>query len=167
MSKGRSNCSTKTSSGGTALDVRATTSGGGLVINQQGKILVVQQLDGTWSLPKGHTESGESPYDAALREIDEEASLSCSKLKFIDCLGEYRRYKEKSRYGQPELKTIVVFLFFVDGDLFTEAADTLRVSWETADRVRDLLSYVEDREFFLRVVGKALKKWQAMHSQQG
>lgn len=37
-----------------------TKSAGGIVINKNGKILVVSQHGTSWSLPKGHLDEGES-----------------------------------------------------------------------------------------------------------
>ena len=46
---------------------------------QDNRILLVQEArgrySGCWGLPKGHVESGESPEQAVLRELDEETEL--------------------------------------------------------------------------------------------
>ena len=36
-----------------------------------------------WTFPKGHLEAGESPEDAALREVEEETALRCRPLRPI------------------------------------------------------------------------------------
>ncbi len=47
---------------------------GGLVIRPDGKFLIMKR-DGLWDLPKGKLEKGESPEEAAIREVQEETGL--------------------------------------------------------------------------------------------
>lgn len=66
---------------------------GGIVFNPEQKILFIHRL-GRWDLPKGKIEPGESLEVAALREIEEETSLSEVNLEnFINTT--YHIYKEK------------------------------------------------------------------------
>lgn len=71
--------------------VKESQSAGGVVINDEGKILVVNQHDRSWSLPKGHIDPGEDVLAAAKREIYEESGIS--ELQFVRPLGTYQRYK--------------------------------------------------------------------------
>ena len=48
--------------------IKKTRSAGGVVVNDYGKILVVNQRGTSWSLPKGHIEENESEVEAAKRE---------------------------------------------------------------------------------------------------
>lgn len=135
-------------------NIAETTSGGGVILSQRGRILLVRQHDGTWSLPKGHIEEGESPYQAALREIMEETGLT--NLAFLGPIGRYQRYKETSRYGQPELKTIFLFLFLAEseGEIHPSADDIHEGRWEIANQASILLSYKEDRDFLENALRK-------------
>lgn len=54
---------------------RETRSAGGVVLNRQGLVLVVNQDGRTWSLPKGHVDAGEEPLEAARREAYEESGI--------------------------------------------------------------------------------------------
>jgi len=47
---------------------------GGLVTNEQGQVLLIYRR-GSWDLPKGKIDAGESPAEAALREVGEETGL--------------------------------------------------------------------------------------------
>ena len=53
-----------------------TKSGGGVVLNEKGEVLVVSQRGNAWSLPKGHIEAGEDAIAAARRETLEESGLA-------------------------------------------------------------------------------------------
>jgi ADP-ribose pyrophosphatase YjhB (NUDIX family) len=48
--------------------------GGGLVLNEAGKILLIRRL-GKWDLPKGKLDEGETTEAAALREVEEETGV--------------------------------------------------------------------------------------------
>lgn len=48
---------------------------GGLILDISNNKLLVVKGPEKWSLPKGHLEPGEEPYEAAMREIFEETSL--------------------------------------------------------------------------------------------
>ena len=91
--------------------MRRTYSGGGVVVNKEGKVLVVSQRGLEWSLPKGHAESKEDILHTAEREIYEEAGVT--KLNFIKELGTYERPKlnSENKDDQEELKVITIFLF--------------------------------------------------------
>ncbi len=47
---------------------------GGLVTNNTGALLVIERL-GVWDLPKGKIDAGETPKEAAVREVEEECGL--------------------------------------------------------------------------------------------
>ena len=53
----------------------SSISAGGIVVNPRGEIVIVQQKSGNYSLPKGYVERGESPLQAAIREIVEETGI--------------------------------------------------------------------------------------------
>lgn len=53
--------------------MRHTRSAGGVIINRDGKVLVVSQHGTSWSLPKGKLEDGEDVFEAMKREFKEEA----------------------------------------------------------------------------------------------
>ena len=53
--------------------------GGGLVINQYGKVLLIFRR-GVWDLPKGKQDPGEKLAQTALREVQEETGLKDLKL---------------------------------------------------------------------------------------
>jgi ADP-ribose pyrophosphatase YjhB (NUDIX family) len=58
---------------------RKWTSAGGVVVDGRGRVALVRQRDRKgrwrWTLPKGRIEPGETPEQAALREVHEESGL--------------------------------------------------------------------------------------------
>jgi len=47
---------------------------GGLVFNKQNQILLIKRL-GVWDLPKGKIDNGESKFEGAIREVEEECGI--------------------------------------------------------------------------------------------
>ncbi len=64
-----------------------THSAGGVVTNNEGKVLAVSQRGTSWSLAKGHIDAGEDSLVAARREIYEESGIR--DLELIRELGSY------------------------------------------------------------------------------
>src|SRR5258707_12394220 len=88
-----------------------TYSAGGVVINGEGKVLVVSQHGTSWSLPKGHIDPGENARAAAKREIYEDSGIR--DLELIRELGGDERYKIGVNGGddRSEREVITMFLF--------------------------------------------------------
>ncbi len=128
-----------------------TESAGGIVINPKGEVLVVSQHGTSWSLPKGHIETGEEQLAAARREIYEEAGIT--KLEYVADLGSYERFKLSAAGGEDasELKTIHMFLFRTVEDILRPVdLENPEARWVAPEQVASLLTHPKDREFFLR-----------------
>ncbi|MEK7608090.1 MAG: NUDIX domain-containing protein [Patescibacteria group bacterium] len=132
-----------------------TKSAGGVVVNPDGKILVVSQRGVSWFLPKGHIEDGEDALTAARREIYEESGVD--QLEFVSDLGSYERYR-LSRDGEvdeSELKNITVFLFKTDATVLRPIdSHNPEARWIEKENVADLLTHPKDKEFFKSILGK-------------
>lgn len=130
-----------------------TESAGGVVVNGEGRVLLVSQHGTSWSLPKGHLEEGETPLVAARREIHEESGVT--RLEFVRPLGSYSRHRLGADGGEDrsELKTIHLFLFRTD---VTELApldpDNPEARWVEPESVAELLTHAKDREFFASIL---------------
>lgn len=58
---------------------KIVSAGGGLVLNDKKEVLFIFR-NGTWDLPKGRTEKGETIEETAIREVEEECGISNLKL---------------------------------------------------------------------------------------
>src|ERR1700730_10705423 len=129
-----------------------TRSAGGVVANDDGKILVVSQRGNSWSLPKGHIDPGEDPIAAAKREIAEESGIN--DLQFVRELGTYQRYKIGLHGGDDttELKTITMFLCKTSQkSLKPVDPHNPEARWVASADVAKLLTHPKDKEFFLKL----------------
>ena len=87
--------------------VKLEISSGG-VVHRKPKILLIKDSYGRWALPKGKIEKGETPEEAAKREIGEETGIV--DLKVIANLGKVKYFYQI--HGQPIFKIIYIFLSF-------------------------------------------------------
>lgn len=120
--------------------------------NDEGEVLVVSQRGTSWSLPKGHIDSGEEALDAARREIYEESGIR--DLELIRELGSYERYKigVNGEDDRSELKAITMFLFRTrEKSLRPVDPDNPEARWVEKAEVARLLTHEKDREFFRQV----------------
>lgn len=134
-------------------EARKTLTAGGVVINPEGKVLVVSQHGTSWSLPKGHIDEGEANLEAAQREIYEESGVT--ELEYIKDLGVYDRYRIglEAEEDKSELKTIYMYLFKTNQmDLKPVDPENPEALWVDKEIVGDLLTHIKDKEFYLSVV---------------
>ncbi len=139
--------------------MRKTHSAGGVVLNAQRNILVVNQKGRSWSLPKGHVEQGETLERTARREIYEESGIT--KLVLIKKLGTYKRPKldSENKDSKEEMKVITIF-FFTTSETHLESHDpeNPHAMWVTPDETEKLLTHPKDKAFFRKIKAKLSKK---------
>lgn len=109
--------------------------------NEDGEwsFLVVQNIhDGQWGFPKGHAEGAESPFDAALREFDEEVGLE--PIRVFDLPPVQSRYQFVGWSGDTIDKTVAYFLAEVDEtDVAFDRAEILAIRWVRLEELDELL----------------------------
>ncbi|MBI3576621.1 NUDIX domain-containing protein [Candidatus Gottesmanbacteria bacterium] len=94
--------------------MKTEISAGGVVVRKKGsvwEVLLLKDMKGNWTFPKGIIEKGENPKSAAQREIGEEVGIN--QLEYISELSsaEYMYYRE----GLIK-KTVHYFLYQSKGD---------------------------------------------------
>ncbi len=146
-----------------STDQKITESAGGVILNQDGLVLVVNQHGLSWSLPKGHIEDGENKKETAKREIYEESGID--QLEFISELGSYQRYKISLDGGDniSEQKTITIFLFKTNQtELKPKDPENPEARWVKIDEVANLLTHRKDKEFFLSIANTVKQTWKQL-----
>jgi ADP-ribose pyrophosphatase YjhB (NUDIX family) len=100
-----------------------------------------------WSLPKGHVEPGETPVDAAVREVEEETGIRgrvVAPLGTIDFwfVADQRRVH----------KTVHHFLLeAIGGELSDDDVEVVEVGWFPLPEVAATLAYADERRLLERV----------------
>ena len=135
--------------------MKKTLTAGGIVLNKDGLVLVVNQNGNSWSLPKGHIDEGEDKLQAAIREIYEESGIT--KLELIKELESYERYRIGLDGGEDksELKQIFMFLFKTSQEVLKpiDPANP-EARWVKKEKVADLLTHKKDKSFFLSIINE-------------
>lgn len=101
--------------------------------------LIVQHVHGGhWGFPKGHAEGAESPFDAALRELDEEVGLEpihVFDLPPIQCSYQFTGWS-----GDTIAKTVAYFIVEVnETDVAFDPAEIMAVRWVRLEELDELL----------------------------
>lgn len=120
---------------------------GGLIENNEGKILMVKSPDRGWEIPGGQVEEGESLTDALTREIKEESGIDIEvgNLKTVHSnIG-----KRVQPDGVSSIGSIVNFGFTgkaISGEL-TTSEESLEVAWFDREQVLELIGedFMRDR----------------------
>jgi 8-oxo-dGTP pyrophosphatase MutT (NUDIX family) len=122
-------------------------SAGGVVV-RDGEVVVIvptrRAADGSrvLALPKGHVDSGETPIEAAMREVREETGIVAEPV----CeLGESRYWYR--REGRTIGKSVAFFLFdHVDGDTADHDDEVEEVRWIGLEQAHTALTHAAERE---------------------
>ena len=132
------------------MEVKKSKIAGGVVVGNDGKIIVVSQHGTSWSLPKGRVEENENELETAKREIYEESGIK--DLELVKKLGTYERY---SMGDESELKTRTFFLFRTsEKELKPIDPENPEAKWVEKERVAELLTHPKDKEFFLKIINE-------------
>ena len=120
------------------------------------RIVLVCQKGASWSFPKGGIEEGETPLEAATREILEETGIS--DLTFVKELGAYMRNSiNKEGTGEDpgsKVRTRTIFLFRTNAsELLHKDPDgeITEARFVTLDEASALLTHPKDKEFLAAV----------------
>jgi len=130
-------------------------SAGGLVIDFSGTHgLLIGRLDQKdvsrerllWSLPKGHIESGETPEEAALREVMEETGIESEIARALGVIDFWFMAGGKRIH-----KTVHHYLFKeVGGILAPQVSEVDEVAWFPLVSIVERLAYPDEKKLIAR-----------------
>ena len=135
--------------------MREDFSAGGVVVRGDEVAVVVpvkRAADGTpvLALPKGHLDDGESPEQAARREVREEAGV-CAEL--IESLGEIQYTFD--RRGRTIAKTVVFYLFeYRCGDVADHDHEIEEARWMPLRDAASALTHDGEQEIIARALSR-------------
>ena len=128
-------------------------SAGGLVLDEQGRVLLIRARDlrnlPVWTLPKGALMPGETNTEAALREVREETGLDC---RFGE---ELEPVCYTDRKGRPKVVRYWLMEPVEGGFEPGDEVDELR--WVRGEEAVVLLTYPHDRELVAEALSRAEK----------
>ncbi|MDX6564884.1 MAG: hypothetical protein QOE10_546 [Gaiellales bacterium] len=122
-------------------------SAGGVVVRERQVVVIVptrRAADGSrvLALPKGHVDPGETPIEAAEREVREETGILA---RAVTELGESRYWYRRN--GRTIGKRVSFFLFeFLSGDIADHDDEVEEVRWISLEEAETALSHAAERE---------------------
>jgi len=132
-------------------------SAGGVVMNADREVIVIvptrRAADGSrvLALPKGHPDGSESPLQAALREVREEAGV---QAEVVETLGEVRYWYQRG--GRRIAKVVEFFLLrYVSGDVADHDHEVEQARWVPAAEAAETLTYAGERDMVRRALSRA------------
>lgn len=132
-------------------NVKHTYSAGGIIINKDRQVLLINEGGDFWGLPKGRIEKHEKAHTAARREIQEETGLT--NIELLKKLGSYQRHPIiAGSEDQTELKTITLFLFLAASDIPTINDEDNECAWFTVEQALSKLTHPKDKAFFIKAM---------------
>jgi 8-oxo-dGTP pyrophosphatase MutT (NUDIX family) len=153
--------SSRSKRGGRARKGQAREFSAGGVVVRDGQVVVIvptrRAADGSrvLALPKGHVDPGETPVEAATREVREETGIVAEPVRE---LGESRYWYRRD--GRTIGKTVQFFLFdYVSGDTADHDDEVEEVRWIGLQQALAELSHNAEREMVqlaLAQLGKEL-----------
>ncbi len=122
---------------------------GGIVIrsidNRKQAILVQHNRHKGWGFPKGHIDKGESPEEAALREVEEETGVLGTIVANLPTT----RYRFTNTKGTEIDKTVYWFLMRYQGiGHQTHSHEVADVRWVSLSEISGVLAFDNDRMLF-------------------
>lgn len=135
-------------------------SAGGIAIRDRDShrdvALIKTESEGRWQLPKGIIDPGETPEQAALREVREEAGISCEIINKVDVI-DYWFVNKRSHDPERIHKFVHFFLMrYLSGDISDHDDEVFEARWVHFDDAISMLSFEAER-CLLRKALKGLK----------
>jgi 8-oxo-dGTP pyrophosphatase MutT (NUDIX family) len=131
-------------------------SAGGVVVNDAGEVIVIvptrRAANGSRvrALPKGHPDGDETPVQAALREVREEAGVDA---ELIESLGEVRYWYHRG--GRRIAKAVEFFLLrYVGGDVADHDHEVEEARWVSLQEAAETLTYSGERDMVERALSR-------------
>jgi 8-oxo-dGTP pyrophosphatase MutT (NUDIX family) len=114
---------------------------------EENRILILKQINGHWSFPKGHGEVGENERESALRELEEETGIQ--EIEFADLPNLFERYPFQ-KDGKDYQKINEFFIAFAFNDsVRMQESEVLEYKWATFEEALSTFTYEEPK----RVIG--------------
>jgi 8-oxo-dGTP pyrophosphatase MutT (NUDIX family) len=136
-------------------DRREEFSAGGVVVRGDDVLVIVPKrraADGrkVLALPKGHVDPGETPEQAAAREVREEGGVDA---ELLDALGDVRYWYRRDGRAVP--KRVVFFLFeYRGGDPADHDHEVEEARFIKLTEAREQLTYEGEREMLARALSR-------------
>lgn len=127
-------------------------SAGGVAVNDGRVALIKTVEEGRWQLPKGIIDPGETPEQAALREVNEEAGIKCDLVELIDTI-EYWFYGSYDGPRRRYHKKVHFFLMrYVSGDVADHDHEVTEARWVDLHDAFEMLAFQNEKDVLAKAI---------------
>jgi 8-oxo-dGTP pyrophosphatase MutT (NUDIX family) len=119
-----------------------------IIRDDRSRVLGLRTPEGTWTLPAGHIDPGESPREAVVREVREETGLEVVAMRLLDVYGGIPWRMAYSNGDEVE-GTVCVFACDVCGTLACDGVEITEAHWVPGDQVTSLLTLPYPASLFI------------------
>ncbi len=127
-----------------------------LVLRKDGeedKFLLIKQLSGNWSFPKGHLEEGEDSKTAAIRELQEETGITEFKFAELPTLMEEYDFNHSGDIRHKVNEYFIAYAKQVDVKI--QEGEIVDFKWVTYDQALETFTF-DDQKVVLKEAKKYL-----------
>ena len=118
----------------------------GCIIFDGDQVLLIRQVQGHWTFPKGHVEEGETEIETATREVKEETNLDV-------VIDPDKRYEIDYVYDEGNKKNVVFFVANVKNHNAKPQEDEVsEIEWFNFDDAIDTLTYDNTKTLLRKVI---------------
>jgi 8-oxo-dGTP pyrophosphatase MutT (NUDIX family) len=129
-------------------------SAGGVAFRKQGArsevVLISVGKGERWQLPKGLVDKGESPEDAGLREVREEAGVETEMIDRIDRIEYWYYSKEQGRSVRYHKFVYFFLLRYKSGDVGDHDHEVNEARWVNIDDAIEMLAFDNEKRIMER-----------------
>lgn len=119
-----------------------------IVLDEKHRILLQQRLDGSWGLPGGLMELGESLEQTAVREVKEETNIDIDELHFLKVFSGKEFTFTLNNNDEINVVTALYWSKKWHGSLINDKSEGLSLEFFTTDNMPDNMS--EEYQLYLR-----------------
>jgi 8-oxo-dGTP pyrophosphatase MutT (NUDIX family) len=115
---------------------------GGVVSNDNQDILLIYKRN-MWDLPKGKIDKGETPENAAIREVSEECGISINNLMIKEALeSTFHIYFDKNKYYLKETKWFLMKTI-KDEELSPQIEEGItKITWKNKSEIHQIINSI-------------------------
>lgn len=135
--------------------MKREVSAGGVIVRKNKDVLLLKDMNGAWTFPKGLIDDGETPEKACVREVKEEVGLDVTISQRIDTI-EYFFTRDELIY-----KTVDYFLCRYDGDAIPtpqKEEGITEVKWVPFEEAIKIIGYPKTNKALLEKAKALISK---------